>query len=65
MRAVDLSDMPLNDLQKSIIDAIREFYGDDPAVSAFSERAVVTAGDAKEFLEQAKKLRHPGQPLVL
>ncbi len=61
MREVDLSDVRLNGLQLSILDAIREFYADDPAVSGM---AITTARDAKEFLERAKKLRHPGQPLT-
>ncbi|HXT63505.1 MAG TPA: alkaline phosphatase family protein [Pyrinomonadaceae bacterium] len=59
MRIVDPANAPLNPLQQSIIDAIREFYAGDPAVAAFADRVIETAGDAKEFLEQAEKLRHP------
>jgi phospholipase C len=62
MREVDLSDAPLNELQISILNAIRKFYGYDLALSA---SAIVTAKDAKEFLEEARKLRHPGEPLAL
>ena len=66
MRQVDPSDAPLNDLQISILNAIREFYADDPVMSAMAitTMPITTARDAKEFLEQAKKLRHR-QPLVL
>ena len=60
MQQVDPGDVPLNDLQKSIINAISKYYGDDLALSAMS---VNTASDAKEFLEEAEKLRHLGQPL--
>jgi len=67
MRQVDLSDVPLNDLQKSILDAIREFYASDPAMSAMAitSMAINTVGDAKEFLEQVEKLRHPGPRLTI
>jgi phospholipase C len=66
MREVDPSDVPLNDLQISILNAIREFYGDDPALSAMAiaTMPITTARDAKEFLEEARKLRHPGEPLA-
>ena len=55
MPTVDLSDVPLNDLQKSIIEAIAKFYADDPVLSGM---VVNTARDAKAFLEKAEKLRH-------
>jgi phospholipase C len=55
MRAVDPADVPLNDLQKSILEAISKFYAYDPALSAM---ALNTAADAKAFLEKAEKLRH-------
>src|ERR1051325_62435 len=61
MREVDLRDQPLNDLQISILNAIREFYAGDQAMTAFAlaPTPITTVGEAKEFLEQAKKLRHP------
>jgi len=57
---VDPGSEPLNDLQKSIIEAISKFYAHDPGLSAI---LVNTAGDAKRFLEAAEKLRHFGQLL--
>jgi phospholipase C len=62
LRQVDLRDVPLNDLQKSIVDAIQKFYADDPALSAYAiaTMRIRTAGDAKDFLQQARKLRHRG-----
>ena len=59
MQQVDPSDVPLNDLQKSIIEAISKFYAHDPVLSSMT---VNTARDAKEFLEAAEKLRHLGKP---
>jgi hypothetical protein len=61
MRQVDPRAVPLNELQKSIVDAIRKYYVQDPALSIMG---VNTAGDAKEFLEEAEKYRHPPQPLL-
>jgi hypothetical protein len=61
MRVVDPGDVPLNDLQKSIVDAISKFYAHDPALSG---RVVNTAWDAKAFLEEAEKLRHLGRPAL-
>lgn len=55
MGKVDLGSAPLNDLQQSIVDAIKEFYADDPVLSIMP---VNTARDAKAFLEEAEKLRH-------
>ncbi len=55
MRHVDLGSAPLNELQQSIVDAIREFHAEDPVLSSM---VVNTARDAKEFLEEAEKLRH-------
>jgi hypothetical protein len=55
MSAVDPRDVPLNDLQKSIIEAISRFYLHDPGLSSL---LINTAGDAKDFLEAAEKLRH-------
>ena len=67
LRSVDLGDAPLNDLQKSILDAIAKFYADDPLLSdmgpALSTAGTDTVRDAKEFLERIKKLRHP-RPLL-
>jgi phospholipase C len=60
MRQVDPGDVPLNDLQKSIIEAISKFYVQDPVLSRM---VVNTARDAKKFLEEAEKFRHPPQPL--
>src|SRR6185295_14461409 len=62
MQQVDPGDVPLNDLQRSIIDAIAKFYADDPVLSGM---VVNTASDAKAFLEEAEKLRHrvPPPPL--
>jgi len=67
MREVDPSNVPLNDLQISILNAIREFYADDPALidRVITSRDITTARDAKEFLEEAEKLRHPSPPLVV
>ncbi len=62
MAAVDPSEVPLNDLQRSIIEAISRFYLHDPVLSAM---AINTAADAKEFLERAEKLRHLGGLLPL
>jgi phospholipase C len=63
LRAVDLGDAPLNDLQKSILDAIAKFYADDPLLTsmglALSTTGIDTVRDAKEFLERVEKLRHP------
>ncbi len=55
MGQADVGSAPLNDLQQSIVDAIKKFYADDPVLSAM---AVNTAKDAKKFLEEAEKLRH-------
>jgi hypothetical protein len=65
MRGVDPSDEPLNELQISILNAIRKFYADDPALSAMAiaNMPITTARDAKDFLKEAMKLRHPG-PLL-
>jgi phospholipase C len=60
MRTVDPHDVPLNELQKSIIDAISHFYAHDPALSGM---VVNTAADAKKFLEEVAKLRHPTVPV--
>jgi phospholipase C len=61
MRQVDPADVPLNDLQKSIIDAISKFYAHDPLLSGM---LVNNAADAKQFLEKARKLRHLEPPLL-
>jgi len=60
MPKVDLGGAPLNDLQKSIVEAISKFYLHDPGLSALM---VNTAKDAKVFLEAAEKLRHLGKLL--
>jgi phospholipase C len=60
MRQVDPADQPLNNLQKSIIEAISKFYAQDPLLSGM---LVNNAAGAKQFLEKARKLRHPGLPL--
>jgi phospholipase C len=60
MRQVDPADEPLNDLQKSIIEAISKFYVHDPLLSGMLAN---NAADAKEFLEKARKLRHLEPPL--
>jgi phospholipase C len=56
---VDLNDVRPNDLQLSILYAIRDFYVDDPGVSS---KVIITVEDAKELLEEAEKLRHRRQP---
>ena len=55
MLQVDPGDVPLNDLQKSILEAIARFYTHDPVLSGM---VINTARNAKEFLEKAEKLRH-------
>ena len=55
MGQVDLGAVPLNDLQQSIVDAIKKFYVEDPVLSIMP---INTARDAKAFLEGAEKLRH-------
>jgi hypothetical protein len=55
MGTVDLGSAPLNDLQQSILDAIKKFYAEDPVLSVMP---VNTARDAKRFLAEAEKLRH-------
>lgn len=55
MGQVDLGSAPLNDLQQSIVDAIKKFHAGDPVLSSM---AVNTARDAKRFLAEAEKLRH-------
>jgi phospholipase C len=55
MGTVDLDHVQLNVLQQSIVDAIKKFYADDPVLNVMP---VNTAGDAKEFLKEAEKLRH-------
>jgi phospholipase C len=59
MTKVDPSEVPLNDLQKSIIEAIVEFYVPELAVLSLE-----TAADAKLVLEAVEKLRHL-DPLTL
>ena len=61
MQQVDPSEVPLNDLQRSIVEAIAEFYGIEPTLTGVP---ITTARDAKEILEKAEKLRHVGQPLL-
>ncbi len=58
LAVVGTPNAPLNPLQQSIVDAIREFYAGDPALIAFADKVIRTADDAKEFLEHAEKLRH-------
>ncbi len=60
MGSVDPRDVPLNELQKSIVDAIAYFYAHDPVLGSM---VVNTAADAKKFLEKAAKLRHIGAPI--
>jgi phospholipase C len=55
MPVFDPKDVPLNDLQKSIIEAISKFYLHDPGLSSL---LINSAGDAKDFLEAAESLRH-------
>jgi hypothetical protein len=57
MGQVEPAAQPLNDLQKSIIEAIGKFYVHDPLLSGL---LVNNAADAKDFLEKVRKLRHPG-----
>jgi phospholipase C len=66
MQRVDPGDVPLNDLQKSIVNAIREFYGSDPAMLDAPGIAgeITTARDAKKVLERAKELRHRGRLVI-
>ncbi|HVQ37110.1 MAG TPA: alkaline phosphatase family protein, partial [Pyrinomonadaceae bacterium] len=58
---LDLSAIRLNELQLSILNAIREFYVGEPALSS---KVIMTAQDAREFLEQAEKLRHRRRALA-
>ena len=55
MTQVDPSEVPLNDLQKSIIEAMYKFYVHDPLLSTLS---IDTAADAKLVLEAVAKFRH-------
>ena len=52
---IDLGSAPLNDLQQSLVDAIKKFYAEDPVLSVMPTD---TARDAKKFLAEAEKLRH-------
>jgi phospholipase C len=55
MREIDLSKMPLNVLQASILNAMRQFYAEDLKEAAFP----TTARDARDLLDRAKQLRFP------
>ena len=61
MAQVDPSTVPLNDLQKSIVEAMVKFYVTDPVLSAMP---INTAADAQVVLEAVEKLRHL-DPLTL
>jgi phospholipase C len=63
VQEVSLDDVQLNDLQISIVNAIREFYVTDPAM-ALAPTQITTARDAKELLERAEKLRHRNRLLA-
>jgi phospholipase C len=60
MGTVDPATVPLNDLQKSIVEATAKFYVQDPLLIS---KPLNTAQDAKDVLEKAEKLRHLGEPL--
>jgi hypothetical protein len=55
LRAIDLSTMPLNVLQGSILSAIREFYAEDLKGAGLP----TTIGDALDLLDRAKYFRFP------
>ena len=61
MQQVAPRDVPLNDLQKSILEAIIKFYALDPALVGM---AIDTAEDAKVILKAAEKVRHLGLPVT-
>ena len=60
MSKVSPSAVPLNDLQRSIIDAIKKFYVQDPLLLSMESK---TAQDAKDVLQRAEKIRHLLSPL--
>jgi phospholipase C len=55
MGEVDPRDVPLNKLQKSIIEAISKFYLGDPGLSAM---LIESRPDAEMFLDRVARLRH-------
>ena len=59
MRGVDLSAMPVNGLQASILNAILELYGTDPALAGMQR--VTNAHEAKLLLDRVKLLRYPAR----
>ena len=61
MRHVDPNAVPVNGLQASILNAIVELYGKDPAVAALAGMRVKTAKDAQKLLERVKILRYPAR----
>src|SRR6267154_1369607 len=61
MRHVDPNAVPVNSLQASILNAIVELYGKDPAVAALAGMRVKTAKDAQKLLERVKVLRYPAR----
>ena len=56
MREVDLSAVPLNALQQSIMNAIVELYGTDLAAMGMR---LTDAKDAQALLDRVKTLRYP------
>ena len=56
MREVDLSAVPLNALQQSIMNAIVELYGTDLAAMGMR---LADAKDAQALLDRVKTLRYP------
>lgn len=59
LAAVDQRNAPLNELQKSIVEAISKFYIHDPILSSI---VVNTADDAQALLKAASKYRHIPPP---
>jgi hypothetical protein len=56
MREVDLSAVPLNSLQTSIMNAILDLYGTDLAAMGMR---LADAKDAQALLNRVKTLRYP------
>jgi len=55
MAAINLSDIQLNNLQRSIINAAREFYGLDPTAALLPK----SAKEAAELLDKVARFRLP------
>jgi phospholipase C len=64
IRSLDLSAVPVNGLQASILNAILELYGSDPALAGLalaSGQQVTNAQEAKTLLDRMKVLRFPAR----